>query len=71
MRMRQVDFDATVATHGRRVFTLSVYLLGDHQEAEDVTQEVLIRLWRGMAVENKFTYNFISVKVWAGHPTQI
>jgi len=47
MRMRRVDFDAAVATHGRRVFTLSVYLLGDHQEAEDVTQEVLIRLWRG------------------------
>ena len=35
-----------MATHGRRVLTLSVYLLGDHQEAEDVTQEVLIRLWR-------------------------
>lgn len=46
MRMRRIDFEEAVATHGRRVFTLSVYLLGDHQEAEDVTQEVLIRLWR-------------------------
>ena len=46
MRMRRNDFEEAVATHGRRVFTLSVYLLGDHQEAEDVTQEVLIRLWR-------------------------
>jgi RNA polymerase sigma-70 factor (ECF subfamily) len=44
--MRRVDFEEAVAAHGRRVFTLSVYLLGDHQEAEDVTQEVLIRLWR-------------------------
>lgn len=46
MRMRRQDFDATVAKHGRKVFTLAVYLLADREEAEDVTQEVLIRLWR-------------------------
>jgi RNA polymerase sigma-70 factor (ECF subfamily) len=46
MRMRRHDFDAAVATHGRKVFTLAVYLLADREEAEDVTQEVLVRLWR-------------------------
>ena len=46
MRMRRGDFDAAIAKHARRVFTLAVYLLGDREEAEDVTQEVLIRLWR-------------------------
>ena len=46
MRMRREDFDAAVAKHARRVFTLAAYLLGDREEAEDVTQEVLIRLWR-------------------------
>lgn len=46
MRMRRPDFDAAVATHGRRVFTLALYLLADQEEAEDVTQEVLIRLWQ-------------------------
>jgi len=46
MRMRRAVFDAAVATHSRRVFTLAVYLLGDREEAEDVTQDVLIRLWR-------------------------
>lgn len=46
MRMRREDFDAAMAKHARRVFTLAVYLLGDREEAEDVTQEVLIRLWR-------------------------
>jgi len=46
MRMRRQDFDAAVAIHGRKVYTLAVYLLANREEAEDVTQEVLIRLWR-------------------------
>jgi RNA polymerase sigma-70 factor (ECF subfamily) len=46
MRMRRQDFDAAVATHGPKVFTLAVYLLANREEAEDVTQEVLVRLWR-------------------------
>jgi len=46
MRMRREEFDAAVEKHARRVFTLAVYLLGDREEAEDVTQEGLIRLWR-------------------------
>ena len=46
MRMRREEFDAAVEKYARRVFTLAVYLLGDREEAEDVTQEVLIRLWR-------------------------
>lgn len=44
--MKRAFFDAAVARHSRRVFTLAVYLLGDRGEAEDVTQDVLIRLWR-------------------------
>jgi RNA polymerase sigma-70 factor (ECF subfamily) len=46
MRMRRQDFDAAVAIHGRKVHTLAVYLLANREEAEDVTQEVLVRLWR-------------------------
>jgi DNA-directed RNA polymerase specialized sigma24 family protein len=40
MRMRRQDFDAAVAVHGRKVYTLAVYLLANREEAEDVTQEV-------------------------------
>lgn len=46
MRMRRQDFDDVVVTHGRRVFTLAVYLLANREEAEDVTQDVLVKLWR-------------------------
>jgi RNA polymerase sigma-70 factor (ECF subfamily) len=44
--MRRTAFESTVAEHGGRVFTLAVYLLNDREEAEDVTQDVLVRLWQ-------------------------
>jgi RNA polymerase sigma-70 factor (ECF subfamily) len=46
--MERDEFDEAVATHQRRVFTFARYFLSDQQEAEDVTQEVLIRLWRNI-----------------------
>jgi len=46
VQMRQQDFDAALAVHGRKVYTLAVYLLANREEAEDVSQEVLVRLWR-------------------------
>jgi RNA polymerase sigma factor (sigma-70 family) len=38
--------EEVVARYQRRVFTFARYFLGHREEAEDVTQEVLIRLWR-------------------------
>lgn len=42
-------FSTAVACHQRRVFTFASYLLGSRAEAEDVTQEVLLRYWRQQA----------------------
>jgi len=43
--MRDARFETAVAEHSGKVHTFATYLLGNAAEAEDVTQEVLIRLW--------------------------
>lgn len=46
-------FETAAKRHSRRVFTFASYLLGDAGEAEDVTQEVLIKLWtHGREIES-------------------
>jgi len=45
-------FETAVERHARRVYTFASYLLGDTGEAEDITQEVLIKLWeRGPEID--------------------
>jgi RNA polymerase sigma-70 factor (ECF subfamily) len=39
-------FEAAVERHQRKVYTFARYYLGNPEEAEDVTQEVLVRMWR-------------------------
>ncbi len=39
-------FDDTAHRHRGRVYSFARYLLSNREEAEDVTQEVLLRLWR-------------------------
>jgi len=41
-------FEKIADRHRDRVFTLACYILGNREEAEDVTQEVLIRLWKNL-----------------------
>jgi len=41
-------FDGLVQAHKDRLFSLAVHLLGNAAEAEDVVQEVLIKLWDHM-----------------------
>lgn len=41
-----IEFERAVREHQRSVFTFARYLLGDQEEAEDVAQEALVRMWR-------------------------
>ena len=42
------DFKNTAREYKDRIFTMCWYMLGNMEDAEDVTQEVLIRLWKHM-----------------------
>ena len=44
--MNLITFEQQVNRYQQRVFSYAVHYLRDHAEAEDVTQEVLLRLWR-------------------------
>lgn len=43
--MEQGDFQELVRQHRDRIYTFAFYSLKNREDAEDVTQEVLIRLW--------------------------
>jgi RNA polymerase sigma-70 factor (ECF subfamily) len=40
------EFQRLAREHGGRIYTFALHALRCHEDAEDVTQEVLIRLWR-------------------------
>lgn len=44
--MQLAEFEEAVETHKSRVFTLAFYILGRREDAEEILQEVLLRLWR-------------------------
>jgi RNA polymerase sigma-70 factor (ECF subfamily) len=45
-------FRELLAAHADRVFSYACYLLQQREEAEDVTQEAFLRLWRRGALED-------------------
>jgi RNA polymerase sigma-70 factor (ECF subfamily) len=44
----KTEFRSLVDQHRDRIYTFAYYNLGNREEAEDVTQEVLIRLWKNL-----------------------
>lgn len=58
------DFQALVEDHRDRVYSLAAYLLGDREEAADVTQEVLLRLWRNLPELQRSGRDGGSVTAW-------
>jgi RNA polymerase sigma-70 factor (ECF subfamily) len=45
----EAAFEQLVLRHQRYVFNLAYRVLGDYAEAEDMTQEAFVRVWRGLS----------------------
>jgi RNA polymerase sigma-70 factor (ECF subfamily) len=52
-------FDYLVKQHKKKIFNYAIYMMKNQMDAEDVTQEVLIRTW-----QNIDNFNFYAAKGW-------
>jgi len=52
-------FDYLINQHKNKIFNYSIYMLHNRMDAEDITQEVMIRIWKNI---NKF--NFFAAPAW-------
>lgn len=52
--MEQEQFKAEVLPLRNKLFSIARNMLGGEQEAEDITQEVLIKLWNARATLNRY-----------------
>ncbi|MFQ5511203.1 MAG: RNA polymerase sigma factor [Candidatus Krumholzibacteriia bacterium] len=59
------EFRILVDQHRHRVYTFAYYSLGNREEAEDVTQEVLVRLWK-----NREELNTATLGAWIRRVTR-
>jgi RNA polymerase sigma-70 factor (ECF subfamily) len=58
------SWDEVARRHGDFVYTVAHRLTGDHHDAQDLVQEVLLRVQRGLA-----TYRPGSIEAWLGRIT--
>lgn len=57
LRGEQWAFDSLMTRHQKRVYRIALGMLGDHDEAADITQEVFIRAFRSLK-NFKFSSSF-------------
>jgi len=57
--MSSVKFDYLIKQYKNKIFNYAIYMMKNQMDAEDITQEVLIRTWQNI---NKF--NFYAAKGW-------
>lgn len=59
------DFRRMADEYGARVYTFALYMLRRREDAEDVTQEVLVRLW-----QNRTTVSSDGMNAWVMRVTR-
>ena len=57
--LQSSKFDYLIEQHKNKIFNYSLYMLHNQMDAEDITQEVMIRIWQNI---NKF--NFLAARAW-------
>ena len=57
--LQSSKFDYLIEQHKNKIFNYSLYMMHNRMDAEDITQEVMIRIWQNI---NKF--NFLAARAW-------
>ena len=57
--LQSSKFDYLIKQHKDKIFSYALYMLRNRMDAEDITQEVMIRIWKNI---NKF--NFYAARAW-------
>lgn len=57
--LSSAKFEYLIKQHKKKVYNYAVYMLKNQMDAEDITQEVLIRTW-----QNIDGFNFLAAKAW-------
>jgi len=57
--LSSVKFDFLIKQHKNRIFNYAIFMMKNKMDAEDITQEVLIRTWK-----NINNFNFNAAKGW-------
>ena len=57
--LQSSKFDYLIGQHKNKIYNYALYMVHNHMDAEDITQEVMIRIWQNI---NKF--NFLAARAW-------
>ena len=50
--MEKLSIDNLVRTYGKKVYNLAYRLIGNRQDAEDITQETFLQVYRGLDIHD-------------------
>jgi len=57
--LQSSKFDYLIEQNKNKIFNYSLYMLHNQMDAEDITQEVMIRIW-----QNIDKFNFLAARAW-------